>query len=116
VHLLLDGTSATVLELVPDSGDPSPVLFNTMGIDDAANSTPSVVLKGKQLAIEHAAGEPGTHDEIGVLLPSTKAIADTKHDLKLRILGAGPAKLLGVFFDNVEPQRTEDTVSAITPE
>lgn len=63
VRLPLDGTSATVLELVPASSSTKPVVMNAGGKAVAE-------LNGSTLSVTHAAGEPGTEQEIGVLLPS----------------------------------------------
>jgi hypothetical protein len=36
--------------------------------------------------------------------------ADREHRLALQLTGEAKSKLLGVFFDNVEPQFTEEIV------
>jgi hypothetical protein len=67
VRLALDGTSAIVLELSPEPGVTQPVLLNTTQLSSAV--PPTADLKGGLLAVEHAAGEPGTIQNLGVLLP-----------------------------------------------
>jgi hypothetical protein len=74
VHLQLDGTSATVFELIPEEKVAAPVLFNAATLHSDAPS--SVILKEQTLSIAHVAGEPGTVQEIGVLLPNNTKISD----------------------------------------
>lgn len=66
-ELPLDGTSATVLEIVPATEMSQPLVFNAAAID--ASEQPSVTISGTTVAVTHAAGEPGRAAEIGVLLP-----------------------------------------------
>jgi len=73
VQLILDGTSATVLELTPEGTSDQPILFNAATLRSAA--PPKVILKGSALAIEHAAGEPGTVQTLGVLLPANTKVS-----------------------------------------
>jgi hypothetical protein len=80
VRLPLDGTSATVLELIPEEHIEHPVLFNTVALTPAR--PPSAILEGGTLSIEHAAGEAGTVQGIGVMLPK-----DTKV-LRLTVNGS----------------------------
>lgn len=63
VRLALDGTSATVFELVPAANSTRPLVMN-------AESDAVAELNGGALAVTHVAGEQGTEQEIGVLLPS----------------------------------------------
>ena len=69
VHLVLDGTSATVFELVPAPSSTQPIILNAAA-DDASLAKPTAVLTGSVLALSHIAGEPGTQQELGVLLPT----------------------------------------------
>lgn len=70
VQLSLDGTSATVLELIPEDQVNQSVLFNAAALHGA--TPPTVELKGDALAIAHVAGEPGTLRKVGVLLPANR--------------------------------------------
>jgi hypothetical protein len=72
VQLPLDGTSATVLELVPAEKLDQPVLFNAAALRSAAQ--PGVILKEHTLSIAHVAGEPGMVQKIGVLLPGDATV------------------------------------------
>jgi hypothetical protein len=67
VHLELDGTSATVLEVVPADQSQTPIVFNAAAI--SASTPPRAELRRTALSIMHVAGEPGTTQNIGVLLP-----------------------------------------------
>jgi hypothetical protein len=67
VDMQLDGTSATVLELIPEEKLDHPLLFNASGPRPAIQ--PTVSIKGETLSIDHVSGEPGTVQDIGVLLP-----------------------------------------------
>jgi hypothetical protein len=67
VHLELDGTSATVFEVVPADQGQAPIVFNAAAM--AAGAPPRAELRGTALSITHVAGEPGTAQNIGVLLP-----------------------------------------------
>ena len=69
VHLVLDGTSATVFELVPEPRSTQPIILNAAA-GDASLTKPTAVLTGSVLALSHIAGEPGTQQELGVLLPT----------------------------------------------
>jgi hypothetical protein len=69
VHLALDGTSATVFELVPAPSSIQPIILNA-GADNASLAKPTAVLTGSTLTLSHIAGEPGTQQELGVLLPT----------------------------------------------
>ena len=68
VRLTLDGTSATVFELVPEGQVLKPILFNAVALNSTVPATAE--LKGSTLSVVHAAGEPGTVQSLGVLLPS----------------------------------------------
>lgn len=64
LHLDLDGTSATVLEVVAAPSMKTPLVFNASGDHLAAN------LQGTHLQLVKVDGEPGTDAEVGVVLPS----------------------------------------------
>jgi hypothetical protein len=73
VHLVLDGTSATVLEIVP-AGDPAqPVIFNAAAA--SAGALPQAALKGTVLQLTHVGGEPGTTRTVGVMLPADTRVS-----------------------------------------
>ncbi|MDQ2944406.1 MAG: hypothetical protein M3Y27_00400, partial [Acidobacteriota bacterium] len=67
-HLGLDGTSATVLEIepAPDTVQQS-VVFGSAGTKGQPELKP--VLDNGVVRLEHVSGEPGTLQELGVLLP-----------------------------------------------
>lgn len=69
VNLPLDGTSATVFELIPTPSSTQPILLNTAA-NTASLAKPTAVLTGGTLTLAHIAGEPGTPQELGVLLPT----------------------------------------------
>ena len=73
VRLTLDGTSATVLEVIPIEKVESPLLFNSASVQSVVPA--SVKLKEGALSIEHAAGEPGTVQKVGVLLPANSNVS-----------------------------------------
>jgi len=66
VHMQLDGTSATVLELVPAGSIDKPELFNVVSQTPVVH--PRVSLAGNTLSLMHVAGEAGTIQHIGVML------------------------------------------------
>lgn len=67
VRTLLDGTSATVFEIVPAAGLDRPIVFNAA---PSGETTPTATLHGAALSLANIAGEPGTTESIGVLFPS----------------------------------------------
>jgi hypothetical protein len=73
VHLDLDGTSAIVFELAPQGELKEPLVLNAAAISPAIPATAE--LKGSALSIRHAAGEPGTERETGVLLPGVSRVS-----------------------------------------
>lgn len=72
VHIELDGTSATVLELIPEEKSDRPILFNAAALP--ADVPPTVELKENALSILHAAGEPGTVENLGALIPEAQRV------------------------------------------
>jgi hypothetical protein len=73
VRLALDGTSATVIELIPHEKVSHPILFNAAALHSAIQ--PGVELKGGALSFVHAAGEPGTFQKLGALLPLASKVS-----------------------------------------
>ena len=73
VHLVLDGTSATVFEIFPASESEHPIVFNATA--DSTDTVPSAALRGTALSLAHVAGEPGTTQTIGVLLPGDARVS-----------------------------------------
>jgi len=67
VHLALDGTSATVIEVIPEGAVDHSILFNAASQHSAI--PPRIELKGSALSFVHVAGEPGTSQNLGALLP-----------------------------------------------
>jgi hypothetical protein len=76
VHLRLDGTSATVLELIPAPEPTSPLVLNAIATGVLRTSEGRAVLTGNQLAVAHIGGEYGSSEEIGVLLPGAIKIVN----------------------------------------
>ena len=74
LHLSLDGTSATVLEIVPAAEVAAPAVFNA-AIAGEGRRAPQAKLNGDRLEVTGAAGEPGDSTEIGVLVPQGKRVA-----------------------------------------
>ncbi len=73
VRLVLDGTSATVFEVVAAGDHHNPVVFNAGAI--SAPAQPHAELRGTTLTVTHVAGEPGSAQAVGVLLPGTTHVA-----------------------------------------
>lgn len=73
VRLDLDGTSATVLEVIPFEKTDHPMVLNAANLH--SERLVGVVLTGDKLAISHAAGEPGTVQNLGVLLPAGSRVS-----------------------------------------
>jgi hypothetical protein len=73
VRLSLDGTSATALELIPEEEVKQPVLFNAAALH--GSTPPAVELRGSALLVAHVAGEPGTAQEVGVLLAENRKVS-----------------------------------------
>ena len=73
VRLELDGTSASVFELIPQQTVSQPILFHAAAL--LSSAPPRVELKGTNLTVEHAAGEPGNVQSVGVLLPAAAKIS-----------------------------------------
>ena len=73
VQLALDGTSATVFELVPASEMRQPLVLNAAALE--ASAPPRAQLNGTSLSIAHAAGESGTVQNVDVLLPTDRKLS-----------------------------------------
>jgi hypothetical protein len=76
VHMELDGTSATVIEVVPATGNDRPIIFNAAAL--SAEAPPQAALHGTTLALTHAAGRPGITEKIGVLLSADARISEMR--------------------------------------
>jgi hypothetical protein len=76
VRLPLDGTSATVLEVVAATESAVPILLNASVASSGSSAKPRVTITGRTLSVVHAAGEAGTDTEIAVLLPHATHIAE----------------------------------------
>jgi hypothetical protein len=76
VHLALDGTSATVLEVTPAGDVKDPIVFNAAAVSDQA--PPRAELSGTSLSITHVAGQPGSTQSIGVLLRGDIRVSSVK--------------------------------------
>ncbi|MGE5114233.1 MAG: hypothetical protein ACM3JB_25510, partial [Acidobacteriaceae bacterium] len=73
VHLDLDGTSAIVLEIEPAS-EPVEELIVFGSAHSSRESAPHAVVSNGQITLTNISGEPGTTQEIGVLLPQKTAV------------------------------------------
>ena len=69
VRLKLDGTSATVLEIVPASEAPKLAVFNAPVETNEAQSKLMATVEGGRMKVTGVAGELGEAGEIGVLAP-----------------------------------------------
>ena len=77
VHPQLDGTSATVLQLLAAESEKQVLLVFGSGPSHAGpHVTPTATVSGGALRVEHASGEPGLQRDIGVLLPNTMPITN----------------------------------------
>ena len=74
IHLKLDGTSATVLEIVPVNEEEGPAIFNAGAVNGERLSKPQTKTNGDRLEVIGAAGEPGELSEIGVLTSTATKI------------------------------------------
>jgi hypothetical protein len=72
VPLRLDGTSATVLELLP--AEANAMEAQVYGAASLDGKQPEATVSGSTLAVINAAGEPGHKQTIGVLLPRPATI------------------------------------------
>lgn len=98
VRLALDGTSATVIELIPDEKVSHPILFNAAALHSAIQ--PGVELKGGALSFVHAAGEPGTFQKLGALLPlASKVSSVTVNGSPVQFTQSGSYVETGVKFE-----------------
>ncbi len=106
VHLELDGTSATVFELIPEGKLEHPILTNAAALRSAIS--PGAELKGGALSVVHAAGEPGTVQKLGVVLPEdTKVSSMTLNGEAVRFRQSGSyvetqAKFQGLRFSQAQ--------------
>jgi hypothetical protein len=70
VRLNLPGTSATIFRLVSiENLPPTPIVFNS------ANSSAKASLRGGILSLAHISGQPGSDEDIGILLPRASKIS-----------------------------------------
>lgn len=83
LSILMDGTSARVLELVPASElTKSALVFGVSSID--RSKPPVAILRNQVLSVEHAAGEMGTEKEVSVLLPSADRVKELRINGKMQ--------------------------------
>jgi hypothetical protein len=76
VHLRLDGTSATVLELLPSSQTAAPIVLNAVTTGLVGAPQGHAELTGNKLAVTQVGGEFGSSEEIGILLPEATKIGN----------------------------------------
>ena len=75
VPLHLDGTSATVLEIMPATEISAGTVFNA---DALPGKQPAYTIAEEALEMTGAAGEPGTERELGLMLPQGKTVRSVK--------------------------------------
>ena len=124
VQLQMDGTSATVLEVLPAAELPAGTVFNA---DELPGTQAKFALAGASLEITGIAGEPGAERELGLILPPNKTVGTVRvnghaksfeqHDryltVKIRFAGTRFTKA-----QEVDLQQTQDgsmTGSFIVP-
>jgi hypothetical protein len=73
VRLTLDGTSATVFELLPEGQVKQPILFNAATL--LSTAPPTVEITESTVSLAHVAGEPGAIQALGVQLPSAAKVS-----------------------------------------
>lgn len=73
VRLTLDGTSATVFELLPEGQAKQPILFNAAML--LSTVPPTVEITESTVSLAHVAGEPGVIQVLGVQLPSAAKVS-----------------------------------------
>jgi hypothetical protein len=73
VNLALDGTSATVFELIPEGDVQRSTLINAAVL--RSDAPPAVELRRGNLVVAHVAGEVGTVQTLGVMLPANSSIS-----------------------------------------
>ena len=73
---------------------------------------PVAMLDGQPLELKAAYSSTRVHPAsfVGFYADLSQVTADREHRLALQLTGEAKSKLLGVFFDNVEPQFTEEIV------
>jgi hypothetical protein len=77
VHLQLDGTSATVLQLqAAESEKQALPVFGSSPSHAGVDVRSTATLSGGTLRVEHASGEPGLQRDIGVLLSNPRPITN----------------------------------------
>jgi len=116
VPLELDGTSATVLEVVPaaETGSNGSAVFNA---DIPIDARPQVQVQGGSVKVMSVAGEPGTSTEVGLLLPNPLPVSAVSVNGKTlpfvqhgRYVGV-PVRFAGTIFhqaQQVELQSAQD--------
>jgi hypothetical protein len=97
VSLPMHGTTAMVFEIEPfDNVESAPVVYN-------AGERATARLNEGALNIEHASGEPGTENEIGVLLPTdAKVLALTLSGAKSNFTQYGRYILINAKFGGAQ--------------
>ena len=114
VELPLDGTSATVFELEPFTPLHQPLLLNGTTAPSAGQD---VSVNGARLTIAGLAGEPGTTQKIGVLLPNKVQIATAEvngQSASFRQSGNHveiPINFAGVRFAQAQQIQVKETVN-----
>lgn len=77
VHLHLDGTTATVLQLLAaESEKQSLLVFGSRASHAGAGVSSTATVSGGTLRVEHASGELGSQQDIGVLVPNSVHITN----------------------------------------
>jgi hypothetical protein len=89
---------------------PSRLLLFVQFADGADSIKPSASLDGKPLALKPAYTSVHVHAPsfVGFYADLSSITPDLRHTIELQIPETAKEKLNGIFFDNVEPQYTED--------
>jgi hypothetical protein len=115
VNLRLDGTSATVLELIPAPQSPTPIVLNAATAGVAGMAKGRARLSGNELALTHIGGEYGSSEEVGVLLPAaTKVENMTVNGHAVKIVQTGRYVSAQVHFAGERFSQAEEIV--LSPE
>jgi len=113
VHLRLNGTSVTVLELIPSRQTTSPIVLNAVASGLAGTPQGHVVLAGNKLALTHVGGEFGSSEEIGVLVSAGTKVADmTVNGREVQLAQAGRYVSARVHFAGEHFSQAEEIALA----
>jgi hypothetical protein len=107
VRLMLDGTSATVFELIPEREVDHAILFNAAALHPAIR--PGIELRGSSLSFVHAAGEPGTFQKLGALLPPASKVSNvTVNGSQVKFTQSGGYVETQVQFEGIRFEQAQE--------